>query len=277
MTQPFVTSVADAMPFSPDAPTTLPTSTGYNFLWNPVSKVWEVSDKLTSIRQIWIPDYITTTDNGVFQLEATNHSGQIILGTSFGFTIKLPNALTLDAGRKFDIYNTTPQTIAIKNYSGTLLFTLAQYSIAYLYLAYNTTSTGTWINWQILNTTPTASGIINYTITQSTTFSTNSSTEVPITGFSVVPQTGTYAVWFSADSTIATNNSLHYYSIYKGSTKITDSQRVVQGVGNNFRTSDYTTSVVYFNGLDMCTVYVSVSSGSVSIDQRTLLLVRLGT
>ena len=277
MIKPYVTSVADAMPFDPAAPSTIPTSTGYSLSWNHTSAVWEVTSKSRAQQQIWVPEYIASTSSGIHYLDTACHSGIIVTGTGSSFSIYLPDARALELGNKYEIYNTTPYTIAVYDKSGYLLFSLGQSSIAYVYLQANTTLAGTWICWQILQTTPTASGIINYTLTSSTPFTTTSATNVIITGFSITPQTGTYAVWYSADATITTNNADQSYTIYKDTSAIADSKRISQGVGSNYNANNTTMTISQFNGLQSCSVYTSITSGSVTIGQRTLLLIRLGT
>ena len=277
MIKPYVTSVADAMPFDPAAPSTIPTSTGYNLSWNKLSQVWEVTSKARSQQQIWVPEFITATSSGIHYLDTACHSSLIISGMGSNFSIYLPDATALELGNKYEIYNTTPYTIAIYDKSGYLLFSLGQSSIAYIYLKSNTTLAGTWISWQILQTTPTASGIINYKITSSTPFSTTSASDVIITGFTVTPETGTYAVWVSADAVLSANNSLETFTVYRNASAITDSKRITQGSSSNFKTSNSTLTTATFNGLQACNIYVSISSGTLSIGQRTLLLIRLGT
>lgn len=277
MIKPYVTSVADAMPFDPAAPSTIPTSTGYNLSWDYIRAVWEVTSKARARQQVWVPEYIIATSSGNHYLETDCHSGLIVAGTGSSFSIYLPDARLLEVGNKYEIYNTTPYTIAVYDKSGYLLFSLGQSSIAYVYLQYNLTLAGTWISWQILQTTPTASGIINYNLTSSTPFTTTSATPVIITGFSITPQTGTYAVWYSADATITTNNADQSYTIYKDTSAIADSRRISQGVGSNYNANNTTMTISQFNGLQSCSVYTSITSGSVTIGQRTLLMIRLGT
>jgi len=276
MYRPYVTSVADAIPFDPDSPNILPTSTGYKFQWNPTTQFWEISSTSIAHRQVWLPEVTNTTLNGYLYLDNVSHSGQVLTGTSADFSIILPDATTMEVGFKYEIYNSSTQPIGIYDKGNEFLFSLAQTSIAYIYLHENNTSTGTWISWQILSTTPTASGIVNYKVSSSTIFSTTSSVDVIIPSFSVTPEIGTYAVWFSSDTTITANNAKQEFVIYRGTSSIEDSRRTVQGVGNNFKSGITTMSVIYFNGIQTCNVYTSITSKSISIGQRTLLLIRLG-
>jgi len=272
-----VTSVADAIPFDPSVPSTTPTSTGYNFTWNTSTGTWRITDKLVAHRLIWEPEITATTLNGTLSLNSMSHSGQILTGTSTGYSVVLPDARTIENGFKWEIYNTTTQPVAVKDKAGTLIFSLGQSSVAYIYLQSNATLAGIWVSWQILQTTTTASGIINYKVISSTIFSTSSATDTPITGLSVTPQAGTYAVWFSADASLSANNSTETFTVYRDTTPVTDSKRIAQGTSSNFKTSNTTITIASFTGSQVCSVYVSISSGTLTIGQRSLLLIRLGT
>lgn len=272
-----VTSVADAIPFDPSAPSITPTSTGFNFTWNTSTGTWRVTDKVISHRQVWNPEITATTLNGTLAMDYMSHSGQILTGTATGYSVVLPDATTLENGWKLEIYNTTTQPVAVKDKAGTLIFSLGQSSVAYIYLQSNATLAGIWVSWQILQTTTTASGIIHYKIISSTVFSTSSTTDTPITGLSVTPQAGTYAVWFSADASLSANNSTETFTVYQDTTPVSDSKRIAQGTSSNFKTSNTTITIATFTGTQACSVYVSISSGSLTIGQRSLLLIRLGT
>ncbi len=274
-----VTSVADAIPFDPLAPSTTPTSTGYNFSWNPTTGIWEVTDRLAAHRQVWNPEITATTTSGTLTLTSTSHSGQIITGTAVGYSVVLPDARTLENGFKWEIYNSTTQTVSVKDGAGTLIFTLAQSSIAYIYLQSNATLAGVWISWQILATNVTASGIINYTVISNTPFSTsvrNPSFDI-ITGFTITPQSGTYLVLYNASVYYTTTPKSHWWAIYKAGVKVTNTERIQDTAHSNQTMVDSTQGVIQFNGTETCDVRVScANTGTITVNSRSLTLVRLG-
>lgn len=279
MLKPYVTSVADAIPFDPSAPSTIPTSTGYNFSWNPTLGVWEITDRLASHRQVWNPEITATTTSGTLTLINTSHSGQILTGTAAGYSVVLPDARTLENGLKWEIYNTSTQTVSIKDGVGTVIFVLAQSSVAYIYLQSNSTLAGTWISWQIFNTTPTASGIINYTLVSDVAFS--SSVRNPsfdlITGFTLTPQSGTYLVLYNASVYYTTTPKSHWWAVYKAGVKVTNTERLQNTAHSNQTMVDSTIGVIAFNEAETCDVRVScANTGTITVNSRSLTLIRLG-
>lgn len=120
------------------------------------------------------------------------------------------------------------------------------------------------------------SPVVNYKITSGITFTTLSNTDVLITGMTVTPQSGNYAVWFSSDLNIVQNNALVNTSIYKAGVQISDSERTNQGSSSNFQTQAQTITTVSVDGTEQISVRVRVSKGQLDVNGRTLLLIRLG-
>jgi hypothetical protein len=270
------TSVADAIAFDPDLPSTIPIDLGSHIGWDVNKQSWVASDLSAYHRQLSIPDVRTTTLNGTLTLIVTDNCAQVFNGTASGYTIILPNANSLYQGWKYEFYNTTDKTIVVKDGVGTTLFVLAQNTVAYGYLQINTTVAGVWLWFQVLIAS-TASGIINYNLTSSTAFSTTSTTDVLITGFSLIPEAGTYAVWYNASSFLTTTPKYHYWSIYKDGVQISDSERRQDTAHSDQTMTDSTMSVVYFDGTQTCDIRVRTQNGTLTINQRSLLLIRLGT
>lgn len=127
---------------------------------------------------------------------------------------------------------------------------------------------------EIANTV--ASGILNYNVVSSAAFSTSSTTDVVITGLTVTPQSGTYAVFFNSDATVTQNNANITHTIYKAGAAVTDSIRRTQSVSANFIFQQSSISIVQFNGSQACDVRVKTSQGTLTVNGRTLVLVRLG-
>lgn len=271
-----VQSVADAIPFDPDIPSNNPPGYGYRLAWDDAFKVWGISDASVSHKQVFIPDIRTTTTNGTLNLLSGDHSAQVLLGSGSNYRINLPSATELLVGHRYEVYNTTSFTIGVWDYAGNFLFTLAQNSVAYLYLRDNSTSAGAWVYWQIL-ASPTASGIINYAISQNTTFSTTSATDTIITGFTLSPQDGTYGCWFSGDAVITANNNIMQFVFYKGGVAYTDSRRIIQGSSSNFKTQMITMAIIQFSGSENIDLRINSQNGNnISVNSRSMLLIRLG-
>lgn len=237
-----------------------------------------VQDCLLETRQLvtYDPEFITTSLNGSSSLTYLNKTLQIITGTQTGHSIILPNATTLFNGRKYEIANQSSQPIAIKNFSGASLFNLNPQSVAMMTLQSNSTSAGVWIS-VVVSTI--ASGIQSYNLISSTAFTTSvrTPTYAQITGFSITPLSGTYAVWYSSSSFYTTTPKSHYWAIYKNAAAISDSLRSQDSAHSNQNMMDTTQTIVNVNGTDTVSVYVACdNTGSLTVNQRSLILIRLG-
>jgi len=120
------------------------------------------------------------------------------------------------------------------------------------------------------------SPVVNYYVISSTTFSTASSSDTLITGFTVTPQAGTYAIDYSSAIKISTNNALAYCTIYKDGSPIVDSVRYTTASGSNFNTMLSTQTIARFDGTEACDVRVKQTSGTNYVYDRSIKLIRLG-
>ena len=230
-------------------------------------------------RSLLIPQSTTITTNGTLTLTAASNALQFFTGTASGFSIVLPAANTIKIGELFILANPSNNTLQVKDGSGANLFTLSQNSIAYCYLRIDTTVAGTWIYYQVLASS-TASGIVNYSLDNATPFvtSTRFPTYVPITGFSVTPQAGTYAVWYNATVFYTTTPKAHYWALYKGGVQEAGSVRSQDTAHSSQTMVDSTIDVLSFDGSTTLDVRVSCdNTGTLTVNSRTLILIRLGT
>ena len=260
-----ISPVARAVPFD--------TSTGKGFN---LPDAPDVQSALEHLRDHTIFDSRTqaTTASGTLTLTNTDSNLQYLTGSATGYAVQLPSATTLSVAAYYQIINTTTQSVDIKDGSGTTLFSLSQNSIGYIYLQINSSTAGTWVWYQTqLNV---ASGIITYNVTTTTAFTTTSSTDVVITGFTVTPQAGTYGVWFNSTATCTQNNSSVLHSIYKGGSIVSDSTRTTQSVSSNFIFQQTTMTIIQVNGSQAVDVRVNTNQGSHTVNGRSLLLIRLG-
>lgn len=215
----------------------------------------------------------TTTLNGSDIITASDTTIHIAEGTATGYSFVLPDATTLFLGRRFELVNESTETITVKDDGGTVLASLISGDIVSATLENNSTSDGVWV---LIITSSSATGVISYSVGSDTTFTTTSSTDVLITGMTVTPVTGRYAVWFSSDIEISQNNRLADVVLYKGGTEIPRTRREVQGVSSNFKAAFTTIGEISVNGSEALDVRVLISSGSLDVNQRRLILIRLG-
>jgi hypothetical protein len=218
---------------------------------------------------------ITASASTQLSLLATDNAVMYITGTASGYSLKLPNSTSVDIGTYFEIYNANSQSVAIYYNDGTLFFTINSNSVAKVILQVNGTQNGVWAVWSL--ETGQASGIQNYSTSSTTAFATTSSTDTQITSFTLTPMAGKYQIWYNSSNTSVTNNSMNYFSLYQDTTQITGSERVIQSVASNFTFQASLVAVVNFNGSQQLRVYVRVSAGTLTVNARSLTMIRLGS
>lgn len=224
-------------------------------------------------RIVYTPQTTATTLNGTLQLVESSTSFQIITGTATGYTVKLPNATTLFLGRKFQIANRSSQAIVVRDFDNNLFTTLNSGDLFEATLQADGSSAGVWVNTVVSSL---AAGVNAFNVTGSTPFVTSSSTDTILTGLTLTPPAGTYGVWFSADIVIGSNNREAECVIYKAGSEIADTRRSVQGVSSNFSASAQTLGITQVNGSEALDVRVNISSGTLTVNGRSFLIIRLG-
>lgn len=214
--------------------------------------------------------------SGTLTLTANSPRIQDLSGAAAGYSVVLPDATTMIKGDGFHIHNRSSSVITVKKSDGSTLFNVGQTTIAYITLVGNSSAAGDWNGWQTF-VTGTASGILNYTSVASSAFNTTGPvTDQNITSFTVTPVAGKYVVLLSLDATIGTNNIVAETAVKVGSTVDSTTRRVIQGVGSNFRAQSACIGVVDADGSQAIQVVCSIPTGSLSIGNRTLALIRLG-
>lgn len=88
---------------------------------------------------------VLATTNSTLTLAADSRLLYLFTGTTAGQIVKLGNATTYNIGHKYEIWNTSSQSIFISNYSGTTLFELAVQQKTWVVLLDNTTQNGNWL------------------------------------------------------------------------------------------------------------------------------------
>lgn len=217
-----------------------------------------------------------TTLNGTLTLTVTSNFAHVLTGTATGFKIQLPNATTLTKGWRFDFINQSSQSINI-NYDDTTLYTylLPQARIAML-LENNATTNGSWIRWSTY-TGGAASGILHYDVSSATPFTLSTGTaDTLITGMTVTPVQGEYAIWYQGSIEITGNNTVVRTTLYKTNVLIDASLRTIKSSVSTFFTTHITSGIVTFNGTDTLEVRVARNQNTLTIQSRTLIMIRLG-
>jgi hypothetical protein len=227
-----------------------------------------------NLGRVHVPTVTATANNTTYTLTSTSPSLQILTGTGTNCTVVLPSALTLTVGQIYEVYNQSSNSVILKNGANATLTYVPPTAAIFCILQADGSAGGTWITYG--NTIGTAAGIVNYKVTSSTAFTSASASDVVITGFTVTPTQGTYAVWYNASISIMTNNTLLRSTIYKNGVAITDSVRASQGSSSNWVGTASSMTTATFSGTDTCDVRVRSTSGNITVNDRSLILTRLG-
>lgn len=213
--------------------------------------------------------------NSTLTLVVTSPSHQFFTGSTVGQIVQLPDATTLAPGWMFEFYNQGSTTLAVKDGSGAALFTLGQSSIGFMKLQLNGTAAGTWIFYQQF-VSSIASGIQSYNITSTTSFTNAGSADVLITGMTVTPAAGTYAIWFNCQVTAGGSGQQMDVSVYNGGSLIADSKRSNLATAGIHIFQPNTQTISQFTGSSACEVRVNPNGNSQTVGARSMLLIRLG-
>lgn len=289
-----VSPVARGIPFDPDANPLTATNVQDALVEEANARIAEdltflkldgtrtMTGDLKSIRNVTIPQYTTATTNGLLSLTASSYMVQFVTETAptSNFTIRLPNATTLQNGWNFELYNRTSASIRIEFFDGSFAGTLSKESVSSLILQSNTTSVGIWSPFTI-EIAQQAAGVINYTLEQTAPFATTSATYVQITSFILTPQSGQYYVNVNSTVNTSGNNSTNFIALYKNGVIQTGTERSTLSSGNNTSTLLSTQGVISVNGTDEIRVYVKVTVASgaqptMTVNNRSIIALRLG-
>jgi len=258
-----VSPVATAVPFDPDGTPFRSASTDVQ------TALIESKDQLVTT-----PDSVTTSLNGTTSLDVDSKTFQNVSGSATGHSLEFPDATTVPLGSEYQVFNNSSESIEIKDGASNTLFTLVSGDFVVAKLEMDGTAAGSWIT---IVTSASATGILSYVITSDTNFSTSSSTDALITGFTVTPTSGRYYAIYSSDLVITNNNRVAECVIFSGGTSVENTRRTVQGVGSNFESTQSTVGEITVNGSQAVDIRVNIDSGSININQRSLVLIRLGS
>lgn len=218
-----------------------------------------------------------TTSNGTLTLTVTSTFVQVFTGTATGFSIVLPDATTLTTGWKFEFNNRSSATITIKYSDGTIFANMLPTSYVAVMLESAQTANGVWIRWSGY-TGGTSSGILHYDISSATPFTISTGTaDTLITGMSILPAQGEYAVWYQGGIQITGNNTVVRTTLYTSGVLVTESLRSIKSSVSTFFTTHMTSGIITFNGTtDTLEVRVARNSNTLTINSRSVIMIRLG-
>jgi len=118
-------------------------------------------------------------------------------------------------------------------------------------------------------------------ITLTSSWSTTSTSFTTVNGMTSTPVSGTYLIIFSGNLSSTNSITRPQYTIYNNSSEISHTRRDYQPLSFSFnstnRTSAYTHTIISLNGSDTISIRARrvVSSGSISFDERSLILIKL--
>lgn len=233
-----------------------------------------IEQKTTAKTWVTAPTFVTVSANGTLTLTNASASVYFLTGTAIGFSVVMPNATTLSVGTNFEIYNRSSNSITVKYSDGTTLGILAPEAVSSLILQDNSTAKGVFSPFTV--EIAQAAGIANYSASATTAFSTTSPTYTPITGFIVTPAPGTYAIFFNASCQATLNNSNVSVALYRAGSILADSERVTQSVSSNFVFQTSTLGVAQFDGTQTLEIYAKTTGGTLTVNSRTGVALRLG-
>lgn len=238
---------------------------------NNITNINKVNEKTV----INIPTYTVATTNGTLTLDSSSSTVNFITGSATGFVIRMPNATTLANGTNFELYNRTGSPITIRYFDNTTtLGILDAESVSSLILQDNSTTNGIFSPFTV--EVGQAAGILSYNASSQVAFTTASVTDVEVTGISITPASGEYFIAFNGSGSIVQNNALLTVSLYKDTTQVVGTERQLQAASANYVGTLSTQAVASFNGTQALSIRARSTVGNVTLNARSVLMLRLG-
>jgi hypothetical protein len=138
---------------------------------------------------------------------------------------------------------------------------------------YILTGAGSWVDPFTVFT-----GVSGTLVEQTSSFTTTSATYVPVTGMTVTPGAGTYAVWLNGVIGNGSNGRESRIAVFNNGTIITNSERFSEGQANNRSgvASFTVTTVADAQAIDI-RLRTDVGGGTAQLENRSVYVVRIGT
>lgn len=122
--------------------------------------------------------------------------------------------------------------------------------------------------------------VANTSATATADTSTTSATYVLLDSMTITPAAGTYLAMFSSSGNGSATGSDMEYTIFSGGAQVTHSERNLNfGGGNNVNGTDmgmHSQAVVTVNGAQAIEVHYRVNTGTFTVHERSLILIKLG-
>jgi len=193
----------------------------------------------------------------------------IALGQRAGITSQAANGIIISS-TGINENNTTPGHIVLKSSLASLIYDGIQWDFL-----------GGDLNVaDDLNVTGDINGIGNNSVVSTTPDSTVSATMAVIAGMTNTPAAGKYSISFSASGSNSVNSAVMNYELAIAGIPIADTFRTNHGGtgGNQFPDvtfSMHTQAIVDLNGAEAIEARFSTSAGTYTVDERSLILIRL--
>jgi len=222
---------------------------------------------------VYEPENTAIALNTTYSLTSSSNTLQFYTGTATGVSIKFPDATTLKNGHCFILANEATTSINVNDFTSVQISELIGDSIGFYYLQSNSTAAGVWVGFTVSGF---ATGILSYSLTSTIDFSTTSATDVLVTGFSLTPVSGRYAIWFNGVMEASSGSAITYWSIYKAGVQVTDSERNARAGANNAAFVATTQTVISVTGAQTVDLRMRRTGGTSTVKARTITLIRLG-
>lgn len=235
-----------------------------------------VVDALQRRRTIMEFDTFATA-NTTTTLTTASASIQITTGSTAGQIIKFPDATTLVVGAEYEIRNSASVTVAVQDNAGGALDTIpAGTGTCFAILTANGTAAGTWY-------VRTRFKPYYNEVSSTAGMSLASTTDVLVTSMTLTPPAGTYRVFYDSTITNASSNNGQTCGcgIYAGGSQVANSGRSYVFPTSSFGTIQpgavafVTSATVTVNGAQAIEVRARRSAGTVTINNRTLNIIRV--
>ncbi len=123
-------------------------------------------------------------------------------------------------------------------------------------------------------------GVLNFASAMSVNaagnITTTSTTDVVATTMTITPTAGTYIAFFNSNASFSTNNLTLSYSFYANAVKVTNSERQFINASTQNRTSINLHAIITVSAGQAIDVRWRISSGTATMGNRILTLVRVG-
>lgn len=234
----------------------------------------QVVEKQLTMGQLFLGNRTQALAASTLTLTVADQLMQIFTGSTAAQVVKLPDATTLSKGWKYEFYNQGTVPLSVLDGNNAALVTLAQTSVLLLALVDNSTAAGQWVFIQFFSGV--ASGIVNYNVVATATFTTTSTSDVLLTTMSVSPTAGTYAVWFTCSWSLSASSAISRFTIYNNGVAVTDSLRNIDSPGGGNTASFASQTVISVAAGTTVDIRARTTAATLTVTNRNMLLIRLG-